>query len=62
MGKKGKKKGGKGKKSGGGKKGGGREDEMTLKEAILAFQIQIKEKAAEELRHESKGLEVSLFT
>ncbi|XP_039249567.2 coiled-coil domain-containing protein 83-like [Styela clava] len=60
MGKKGGKKKGKGKKSGGGKKGkksGQREDEMTLQEAVLAFQIQVKEKAVEDLMFEIKGLQ-----
>nr|XP_002132030.1 coiled-coil domain-containing protein 83-like [Ciona intestinalis]XP_018667846.1 coiled-coil domain-containing protein 83-like [Ciona intestinalis] len=54
------KKGGKKKGKGGGgkgkKKGEKREDEMTLKEAILAFQIQVKEKASEDLQFEIKGL------
>nr|CAB3228728.1 coiled-coil domain-containing protein 83-like [Phallusia mammillata] len=54
MAKKGKKKG-----KGGGKakkKSGKREDEMSLKEAIMAFQIQVKEKTSEELQFEIKGL------
>ncbi|XP_076819679.1 coiled-coil domain-containing protein 83-like [Clavelina lepadiformis] len=49
----GKKKGGKGNRK---KKGEKREDEMTLKEAMLAFQIQVKEKASEELQFEIRGL------
>uniref|UniRef100_H2YFX4 Coiled-coil domain-containing protein 83 n=1 Tax=Ciona savignyi TaxID=51511 RepID=H2YFX4_CIOSA len=55
MGKKGGKKKGKG--GGKGKKNAGKkEDEMTLKEAILAFQIQVKEKSSEDLQFEIKGL------
>ncbi|XP_071956060.1 coiled-coil domain-containing protein 83-like [Antedon mediterranea] len=61
MGKKGKKKDGSGKKSGkkkGGKKGKKpSEPEMTIKEAILAYQINIKEKSLEEFMYEIKGLE-----
>ncbi|XP_038058941.1 coiled-coil domain-containing protein 83-like [Patiria miniata] len=57
MGKKGKKKGS-GKKSG--KKGGKKkssEPQMTIQEAILAYQINIKEEALEEFMYEIKGLE-----
>ncbi|XP_022094811.1 coiled-coil domain-containing protein 83-like [Acanthaster planci] len=57
MGKKGKKKES-GKKSG--KKGGKKkssEPQMTIQEAILAYQINIKEQALEEFMYEIKGLE-----
>ncbi|XP_019644885.1 PREDICTED: coiled-coil domain-containing protein 83-like [Branchiostoma belcheri] len=54
------------KKKGGGKKGkkgkkksgkGGGEENMTLREAILAFQIEVKNKAVEEFVAEINGLE-----
>lgn len=58
----GKKKGGKkkGKKSGGGGKkgkGGEREDQMTVREAVMALDIQRKERAVEDLMYEIKGLD-----
>lgn len=58
MGKKGGKK--KGKKGGGGgkkAKGGEREDQMTVREAVMALDIQRKERAVEDLMYEIKGLE-----
>ncbi|XP_064628147.1 coiled-coil domain-containing protein 83-like [Lineus longissimus] len=60
MGKKGKKKGsGGGKKKGKkGKKGGKKkEPQMTFKEALLAYQINIKEKQIEDYKYEIRGLE-----
>ncbi|XP_077976996.1 coiled-coil domain-containing protein 83-like [Glandiceps talaboti] len=61
MGKKGKKKsGGGGGKSGkkkSGKKKGGASDQMTFKEAMLGYQISIKEKSIEEFMFEIKQLE-----
>ncbi|XP_077864297.1 coiled-coil domain-containing protein 83-like [Saccoglossus kowalevskii] len=61
MGKKGKKKsGGGGGKKGGKKKSGKKKtasDQMTFKEAMLGYQISIKEKAVEEFMFEIKQLE-----
>ncbi|KAL8608870.1 hypothetical protein ACOMHN_056035 [Nucella lapillus] len=47
------KKKGKGKKSG--KKGKSKEPQMTAKEAILAYQINIVEKKLEDVRYEIRG-------
>ncbi|XP_070568528.1 coiled-coil domain-containing protein 83-like [Ptychodera flava] len=59
MGKKGKKKsGGKsGKRKSGKKKSGSASDQMTFKEAMLGYQISIKEKSIEEFMFEIKQLE-----
>lgn len=61
MGKKGKKKGGDGSSSGKKKKGkkGKKEAEpqITWKEALLAYQINIKERAMEDVQYELRGLE-----